>query len=1044
MKHKTLQKKVGLIFFLLFNLHSIEAQNFHLVKDINTTTNSNPHNYYDQNNDWSNPTSKTDFAVLNDVGYFSADDGENGYGLWRSDGTPQGTYEIKDSINPLNITVSNGKIFFIGQGTGATDLWSSDGTPVGTIRIFDPAIHNLFRDPSLGNLTDVDGTLYFTVSNNDGDGNLWKSDGTIKGTILINTFQESPVPFPEVSFSSFTAAYHKLFFCENSFIWVSDGTSSGTYSISMGSGNIIPRSSDISDSLLYFLSIDTSTSLWVFNVMDGKATKVKGLKDLDIADDNIVNQSGTLYFIAYSDSSHQTRNLYKYDTYADTGVALVKAAPPVNSGNYYSYIWNITNINGSLFYDLYDVQNNKYQLWKTDGTVLGNILLKDNFSFDSMVNVNGTCFAQAVDSAHGNELWKSDGTVGGTVLIKDIFPGKISSSPHSLTALNGSLLFAAKDISHGVELWKSDGTTSGTFLLKDINQKATADADPHHFTPFSSMLLFSATDDTTTNLWKSDGTEAGTFVISDSIYIYESGFNSFPNGTNEYYFFGSAKSGISGLFKTDGTANGTALVKDFTAPNYNFYDARTFSGSKISYFIIDDSSYKSELWCTDGTEANTFVLKKGIGYQTAFLGNTFFFEVNNDLWKTDGTVAGTSIVKAFNPYTNDWVVYNGNLYFTVYDLYFNASNSSLYGLWKTDGTPSGTMLVSNDVASVSDLTPSNGILYFSANGELFETDGTFEGTRSVKSFDSQNGSYLNNFISVNDALYFFVNNDLWKTQGTDSSTKFINSIRGNEFTSPVKVVNVNGELFIFSDTLFYQSDGTEAGTKPVQDNNLAGVSINPFQQFAFASVGDKLFFTGRNYKYGSELYAGTVNRALPVNLISFTGSLENNNSLLKWATASEQESKYFILERSSNAIDFLPVASIIASGNTNNRTDYSYTDPDVVSLGAEKLYYKLKMVDKDGKFTYSNVIVITINYLQTKFTVVPNPVKNIITIFSSKMANNVKVSLLDISGKLLYKSMKDFSRGEEMQIDVTNFSKGAYIVSLQNKDLLVKIKVLKD
>uniref|UniRef100_UPI00056C1DDD hypothetical protein n=1 Tax=Microcystis aeruginosa TaxID=1126 RepID=UPI00056C1DDD len=68
------------------------------------------------------------------------------------------------------------------------------------------------------------------------------------------------------------------------------------------------------------------------------------------------------------------------------------------------------------------------------------------------------------------ELWKSDGTAAGTVLVKDINPGSSSSYPGSLTAVGNTLFFTAYDGlgGSGTELWKSDGTAAGTVLVKDI------------------------------------------------------------------------------------------------------------------------------------------------------------------------------------------------------------------------------------------------------------------------------------------------------------------------------------------------------------------------------------------------------------------------------------------------------------------------------------------------------------------------------------------------------------------------------------------------
>ena len=61
---------------------------------------------------------------------------------------------------------------------------------------------------------------------------------------------------------------------------------------------------------------------------------------------------------------------------------------------------------------------------------------------------------------HGSELWKTDGTAAGTVLVKDIRSGASGSYPHNLTNVNGTLFFTANDGTNGYELWKSDGTAA--------------------------------------------------------------------------------------------------------------------------------------------------------------------------------------------------------------------------------------------------------------------------------------------------------------------------------------------------------------------------------------------------------------------------------------------------------------------------------------------------------------------------------------------------------------------------------------------------------
>ena len=77
-----------------------------------------------------------------------------------------------------------------------------------------------------------------------------------------------------------------------------------------------------------------------------------------------------------------------------------------------------------------------------------------------LTNVNGTLYFTANDGVHGWELWKSDGTEAGTVMVKDIRPGSDEYGVYDLTAVNGTLFFEANDGVHGWELWKSDGTES--------------------------------------------------------------------------------------------------------------------------------------------------------------------------------------------------------------------------------------------------------------------------------------------------------------------------------------------------------------------------------------------------------------------------------------------------------------------------------------------------------------------------------------------------------------------------------------------------------
>ena len=152
---------------------------------------------------------------------------------------------------------------------------------------------------------------------------------------------------------------------------------------------------------------------------------------------------------------------------------------------------------GNTLYFVADEGTNGHELWKSDGTASGTVMVKDIYSGSysgqpsDITGIGNTLYFKAYDGLSGFELWKSDGTTSGTVMVKDIRSGSSSSSPSQLTAVGNTLYFAANDGTNGAELWKSDGTASGTVMVKDINP-GSSNGDIYYLTAVGYNFYFRA------------------------------------------------------------------------------------------------------------------------------------------------------------------------------------------------------------------------------------------------------------------------------------------------------------------------------------------------------------------------------------------------------------------------------------------------------------------------------------------------------------------------------------------------------------------------
>ena len=117
-----------------------------------------------------------------------------------------------------------------------------------------------------------------------------------------------------------------------------------------------------------------------------------------------------------------------------------------------------------------------------------------------------------------------------------------------------------------------------------------------------------------------------------------------------------------------------------------------------------------------------------------------------------------------------------------------------------------------------------------------------------------------------------------------------------------------------------------------------------------------------------------------VKLSLFTAVLYGNNGLLHWTTESELNNHHFDIERSEDAVRFIVRGRVAGNGNSSSVKNYNYTDP--INSNVRIVYYRLKMVDMDGKATYSKIIALRLSGIPiNEFAVYPNPFVNDIKVF---------------------------------------------------------------
>ena len=181
---------------------------------------------------------------------------------------------------------------------------------------------------------------------------------------------------------------------------------------------------------------------------------------------------------------------------------------------------------------------------------------------------------------------------------------------------------------------------------------------------------------------------------------------------------------------------------------------------------------------------------------------------------------------------------------------------------------------------------------------------------------------------------------------------------------------------------------------------------------------------------------------LPFSITSFTAEKKNSAVKLNWQSNSELNTSHFIIEKGFDGTDFSAFQRVEGSGNSNTQKNYTATDVKPI-YGTN--FYRLKMVDLDGKFTYSDIVAIKVNNDSYHVSVFPNPVQNELQIqIPATVKANCVIQLQDISGKIIRQKTVQLNNSLlSTSMNVEDLGKGIYLLVVQYGDNKETQKIIK-
>jgi ELWxxDGT repeat protein len=574
-------------------------------------------------------------TVFDNEFYFSAKLNSTGWELWRSNGTTDSTYMVKDIApgvassseiiysdkgkckNKVFFSVIDTVINFFGNPSpGPPSLWKTDGTPQGTVKVMRRLNNRLYAYPTPSNFITINDKMYFTALNSSGYNHLWcyvSDRDTVLSISSVSTCRAAVRVGDKIQFYTSNGIFEVN--------PISNSVRTIDANITISSPDRCNKSHRIKKQVLgtsfYFSATRTPYSdyeLWVsnstginrvFNISKGKPGK-------DLRSSlpyGIVTTNNKVFF--YANDGIHGRELWVSDGAVNGETKLTKnteitpesgSAPDqflVSEKNLYFRASSTSPVSNDPDYkDIY-----RYNI---DSDSL-NILFESDSQTGDLTPIT-TFKNRLIFSTNSSKSYYENASTGGSQQLATYFNKNDIFPIHA--QCNGELIIAGTNTSNWSEyLYKFD--TTGT--LKLITDKATSISS---MIEMNGIVYFKArhrySPDLGIELWRTDGTSSGTFMVKDILPGYDSGLrlNTFFRAGNYIYFVGVNQYNQSELWRSDGTGQGTVMIAYLSGNSSTTVFFLAHLGNKIYYKIdnVNSPNYEMALWYFDTLNmTNVFV-----------------------------------------------------------------------------------------------------------------------------------------------------------------------------------------------------------------------------------------------------------------------------------------------------------------------------------------------------------------------------------------------------------------------------------------------------